>query len=94
MEEPDIIIGTNPGEYRDLDGFQQALSGALTERYIPDLTLTQDRVAKLQANYNENPPGTGQSDKKLSLTSFLIRGGCVVISVMTNKWLMQNYAEY
>ena len=70
MEEPDMMLGTEPGEYRDVKSFQRSLSAALLKRDIPDIILSEELVTRLQADYDENPPGTGQQDKTPAMQDF------------------------
>lgn len=70
MEEPEMLLGTEPGAYRDLAGFQQALGTALKQRGIMDFTIESDLLAQLQQDYDESPPGTGQQAKTPEIQAF------------------------
>lgn len=63
MEEPEMLLGTAPGAYRDIAGFQAALKKALTERGILDFSLDNDLWQQLQQDYKDNPPGAGLQAK-------------------------------
>lgn len=62
-EEELVSIGMMPGEYRDVETFTQALQKALSEKGIDDFTLPPDILSRLEADYRDNPPGTGTAEK-------------------------------
>ncbi len=76
-EEPEMLIGGLPGEYRDVESFTAALDAALQSRNIVDFSLSEEIWQRLQADYNENPPGAGQQATTESMQAF-------------NQWLLHD----
>ena len=69
-EEPEMLLGGLPGEYRDVESFTAALDAALQERNIEDFSLSEEMQQQLQADYDESPPGTGQQAKTTAMQEF------------------------
>lgn len=70
-EEPLLWLGSEPGEYRDLQIFEQAFLKSLTDIGINDFSLNQQQLAVLQKTRDENPPGSGISEKSPSIRGLM-----------------------
>ena len=70
-EEPLLWLGSERGEYRDLETFKRAFSKALLENGIDDFELTEQQSSELQSAHAENPPGLGLAKKSRDIRDLM-----------------------
>lgn len=70
-EEPLLWLGSERGEYRDMETFKRALSEGLLDIEIDDFVLTERQLNELQAARDENPSGAGVAEKSPAIRDLM-----------------------
>lgn len=69
--EPLLWLGSERGEYRDLETFQQSLAQGLLSVGINEFELNEQQLSELQAARDASPPGVGIAEKNPAMRDLM-----------------------